>query len=158
MAFIIALIVIGLLLLLAELTIIPGFGIAGIGGIAALVGAIVMSFSQYGNTVGFCVLFGTLVICGIAVYFILRYKTWRKLTLKQQIDQKATPSPADRGISLGMEGVSVTRLNPAGNGRFGDITLEVQSAQGLVQPKTPIRIMQIEGTRVFVVPIDSPNN
>ena len=87
MAFIITLIVIGLILLMAELTIIPGFGIAGILGLASFIGAIVLAFTQFGSVVGFCVLFGALVVCGVLVFFILRSKTWRKISLKQSIGE-----------------------------------------------------------------------
>ncbi len=154
MAFIITLILIGLLLLVAELTIIPGFGIAGVLGLAAFIGAIALAFTQYGMFVGFIVLFSALAVCGILVFFILRSKTWRKITLKQQIDKKATPSPDDLGVSVGMEGVSITRLSPGGNARFGNTTVPVYAAQGLIQPKTPIKVTAIDGLRIMVMPVE----
>ncbi len=155
MAFIITLIVIGLILLMAELTIIPGFGIAGILGLASFIGAIILAFTQFGSVVGFCVLFGALVVCGVLIFFILRSKTWRKISLKQSIEEKATASPQDKGITVGMEGISITRLNPAGNGRFGDVTIEVRAEQGLIDPKTPIRVTEIDGLRIFVTPVEN---
>ncbi|HPV88367.1 MAG TPA: NfeD family protein [Bacteroidales bacterium] len=152
---IITLIIIGLLLLIAEMVILPGFGIAGILGLASFIGAIVAAFVQFGNTVGFLFLFGSLILCGVLVFFALRSKTWRKITLKHNIEEKAIPSPEDKGITVGMEGISLTRLNPAGNGRFGNITVEVRSSQGLIQPKTPIRVVYIEGLSIFVSPIEN---
>ncbi len=152
---IITLIVIGLLLLIAEMTVIPGFGIAGILGLASFIGAIVLAFLQFGNTIGFIILFGALTLCGVLVFFVLRSKTWRKITLKHNIDEKATPSPEDRGITVGMEGISLTRLNPAGNGRFGDITAEVRSSHGLIQPKTHIKVIYIEGLSIFVSSVEN---
>lgn len=154
MAFIITLIIIGLLLLVAELTIIPGFGVAGILGLASFVGAVVLAFTQYSLTVGFLVLFSALAVCGVLIFFILRSKTWRKIALKQKIDEKATPSPADLGITAGMEGISLTRLSPGGNARFGDKTVPVQAAQGLIQPKTPVKVTEIDGLRILVMPVE----
>ncbi|MDD2538481.1 MAG: NfeD family protein [Bacteroidales bacterium] len=153
MGLIITLIVLGLLLLIAEMTVIPGFGIAGILGLGSFIGAIVMAFIQFGNSIGFIVLFSSLIVCGILVFFVLRSKTWRKITLKKSIDEKATKSPSEQGITVGMEGVSLTRLSPTGNGRFGDITVEVRSAQELIPPKTPIKVAYIEGLSIFVVPL-----
>jgi membrane-bound ClpP family serine protease len=129
MGLIITLIVIGLLLLIAEMIVIPGFGIAGILGLASFIGAIVLAFTQF--------------------------KTWRKITLKQNIEDKALQSPAEKGITVGMEGFSLTRLNPSGNGRFGDVTVEVRSAQELIPPKTPIKVVYIEGLSIFVSPVEN---
>jgi len=78
-----------------------------------------------------------------------------KITLKDSIKEKALPAPEDKGVEVGMEGISLTRLNPAGNGRFGDITIEVRSSEGLIQAKTPIRIVHIEGLSIFVSPIEN---
>lgn len=153
MGLIITLIVLGLLLLIAEMTVIPGFGIAGILGLGSFIGAIVLAFIQFGNSIGFIVLFSSLIVCGILVFFVLRSKTWRKITLKMSIDEKATKSPSEQGITVGMEGISLTRLSPTGNGRFGDITVEVRSAQELIPPKTPIKVAYIEGLSIFVVPL-----
>ncbi|MFA7041548.1 MAG: NfeD family protein [Bacteroidales bacterium] len=153
MGLIITLIVLGLLLLIAEMTVIPGFGIAGILGLGSFIGAIVLAFIQFGNSIGFIVLFSSLIVCGILVFFVLRSKTWRKITLKKSIDEKATKSPSEQGITVGMEGISLTRLSPTGNGRFGDITVEVRSAQELIPPKTPIKVAYIEGLSIFVVPL-----
>jgi membrane-bound ClpP family serine protease len=153
MGLIITLIVLGLLLLIAEMTVIPGFGIAGILGLGSFIGAIVLAFIQFGNSIGFIVLFSSLIVCGILVFFVLRSKTWRKITLKKSIDEKATKSPSEQGITVGMEGVSLTRLSPTGNGRFGDVTVEVRSAQELIPPKTPIKVAYIEGLSIFVVPL-----
>ena len=135
------------------MTVIPGFGIAGILGLGSFIGAIVMAFIQFGNSIGFIVLFSSLIVCGILVFFVLRSKTWRKITLKKSIDEKATKSPSEQGITVGMEGVSLTRLSPTGNGRFGDVTVEVRSAQELIPPKTPIKVAYIEGLSIFVVPL-----
>lgn len=153
MGLIIMLLIVGLLLLLAELFIIPGFGVSGIMGLASFVGAVVLSFTQHGTTIGLIVLFSSLAVCAVAIFFILRSKTWQKLSLKQSIDNKSVPSPEEHGIAVGMEGVAITRLNPVGNGRFGDITAEITSDSGFLDSKTPVRVVRIDGTKVFVTPV-----
>lgn len=78
MGLIITLLVLGLLLIIAEMTVIPGFGITGILGLASFIGAIVMAFSQFGNTVGFIVLFAALVLCGILLFLSCALKPGEK--------------------------------------------------------------------------------
>ncbi len=155
MGLVITLILLGMLLLFAELTVIPGFGIAGILGLAGYAGGIVLAFTRFGTAIGLIVLFGALLLTAILLFFTLRSKTWKKITLKDSIKEKALPAPEDKGVEVGMEGISLTRLNPAGNGRFGDITIEVRSSEGLIQAKTPIRIVHIEGLSIFVSPIEN---
>ena len=62
MGLIIALIILGLVLILAEIFLIPGVGIAGLLGIASLVGSSVYAFMEIGNTAG-------LVISSVNVAF-----------------------------------------------------------------------------------------
>lgn len=155
MGLVITLILLGMVLLFAELTVIPGFGIAGILGLAGFAGGITLAFIRFGTTIGFVVLFSALVLTGILLYFILRSKTWRKITLKDSIEEKALSAPEEKGIEIGMEGICLTRLNPAGNGRFGDVTVEVRSSEGLIQAKTPIKVVHIEGLSIFVSPIEN---
>lgn len=155
MGLIITLILIGLLLLFVEMFLIPGFGVAGICGLASFIGAIVLSFSTYGNVVGFIVLFSALLVCGFFLAFALRAKTWKKLSLNQSIDSKAIASPSERGIIPGMKGVSCSRLSPGGTARINEQDMEVYAAQGMIAPGTPIEVMYIDGMRIIVKEIQT---
>ena len=52
MGFIITLILVGLVLMFAEILLIPGVGVAGILGLISMGGSCFCAFHQYGNTVG----------------------------------------------------------------------------------------------------------
>ena len=52
MGFIITLILVGLVLMFAEILIIPGVGVAGILGLLSLGGSCFYAFYEFGNTVG----------------------------------------------------------------------------------------------------------
>ena len=79
MGLVITLILLGMVLLFAELTVIPGFGIAGILGLAGYAGGIVLAFTRFGTTVGFIVLFSALILTGILLFFTLVRKRGREL-------------------------------------------------------------------------------
>jgi len=153
MGLIITLIIIGVVLLLAELLLIPGIGIAGILGLLALVGANFIAFFYHSQTVGIVVLILSIVICVLTFSYALRAKTWKRLSLKHEIEAKAIPLPQEQGIHIGMRGKTLGRLIPSGKARFGAIDAEVYAFRGVIDPGTEIEVIQIEDLRIFVVPV-----
>ena len=153
MALIITLILIGLVLLLAELLLIPGVGVAGVLGLAALIGANFIAFFYHPHPVGIIVLLITMVICILGVLYALRAKTWKRLSLKQEIVSKAIPLPQDLGIHTGMRGKTLGRLIPSGKARLGNHDVEVYAFQGVIDPGTEVEVVQIEDLHIFVVPV-----
>ena len=53
---------------------------------------------------------------------------------------------------IGLTGVAVTDLRPAGAGQFGDERLDVVSDNQWISAGTPIRIVRSEGYRHIVAP------
>jgi membrane-bound ClpP family serine protease len=151
MGLIIMLIIIGVVLLLAELLLIPGVGIAGILGLIALVGANFIAFYYHSQTVGIIVLIVSILICVVGMWYALRAKTWKRLSLKHEIEAKAIPLPEELGIHIGMRGKTLGRLIPAGKARFGNVDIEVYALQGVIDPGTEIEVVHIEDLRIFVV-------
>lgn len=89
MGFIIVLILVGLVLIFAEILLIPGVGIAGILGLLSMGGSCFYAFEQMGNTTGAIVTaVNALLIVALSIW-VLRAKTWRKFTLNTNIDSKA---------------------------------------------------------------------
>ena len=154
MGLIITLIVIGIVLLLAELLLIPGIGVAGILGLLSLVGANFIAFFYHSQTMGVIVLFLSVAICVLAVTYALRAKTWKRLSLHQEIEAKAIPLPQEQGIHVGMKGKTLGRLIPSGKARFGAVDVEVYAFQGVIDPGTEVEVIQIEDLRIFVVPVE----
>ena len=154
MGLIITLIIIGVVLILAELLLIPGIGVVGILGLLSLIGANFIAFFYHSQTVGVIVLILSIVICTLAVSYALRAKTWKRLSLNDEIEAKAIPLPQEQGIHIGMRGKTLGRLIPAGKARFGAIDTEVYALKGVIDPATEIEVVQIEDLRIFVVPVD----
>ena len=121
MGFILTLILVGVLLLLAEILLIPGVGIAGVLGLVSLIGSSVYAFYVMGMTAGTVVTaVNVVLVVGLTVY-ILREKTWKKFTLNTNIESKALPDNEEQ-LSIGDRGKTVTRLSPVGSARFGSVS------------------------------------
>ena len=81
MGFIITLILVGLVLIFAEILLIPGVGVAGILGLLAMAGSCFYAFAQIGTTAGIIVtVINAVLIVGLTLW-VLRAKTWKRLTL-----------------------------------------------------------------------------
>lgn len=148
MGLIVALIILGLVLLLAEILLIPGIGIAGILGVLSMGGSCYWAFHEYGTSAGLLVLAIILVLLVLFLIWVLRAKTWEKMSLKTNISSKAVvPEVA---VYVGDRGLTVTRLAPMGNVRFGDRVLEVTSIDGIINSSKEVEVVMIEDHRVFV--------
>jgi len=150
MALIITLIALGLVLLLLELFIIPGFGITGILGFASLAGGVVMAYVSYGVMTGHIVLVGALVISGLIVWLLLRSRTLDRLALHENITAQAIDSAEEKGLIIGMQGIAVTRLAPMGTVKFDEIETEAVAFEGIIDAQQQVVIIKIEGAKVIV--------
>lgn len=147
---IISLIVIGVLLIVAELVLLPGLSVAGIGALAAFGGAIYLGFTNYGTTGG------VIVICSIAATSIaatvisLKARTWQKLSLNQNIDSTSQPLP-ETEVSVGDTGVAVTRLAPMGNVIINGKTYEAKSlGDRYIDQRSEVEVVGFENFNVVV--------
>ncbi|HQO50241.1 MAG TPA: hypothetical protein PK939_07420, partial [Bacteroidales bacterium] len=93
---ILTLIFVGLLIVLLEILVIPGGGIAGIIGFGLMVSGVYLAFEREGTTAGLLVLSGTVVINIASLVLALRSKTWDKAMLKKQLDGKVNLIDAER--------------------------------------------------------------
>ena len=154
MALVITLTVIGLLLILAEILLIPGVGVAGILGILSLGGSCYYSFYEFGNSVGAIVTVINAVLLLVMLIYALRAKTWKRMTLETNVDSKAVEDES-LYVSLGDKGVAKTRLAPMGSVRFGDRVAEVKAVEGIVDSGTEVEVVMIEDKKIYVSAIMS---
>lgn len=150
MALVITLIVVGVLLIIAELVLIPGVFVAGTLGLASLVGSCYFAFSEWGQMGGVIVIGVNVVLLVVFVVLALRSKTWRRFTLDTNIDSHTDATPVDKGVSMGQRGVTVTRLCPMGRVKIGDLFLEVTSQDGVVNAGVEVEVCLIDDNKVYV--------
>lgn len=149
MGFIITLILVGLVLIFAEILLIPGIGVAGVLGILSMGGSCFYAFYEYDNTTGAIVTAVNVVLIVALTVWILRAKTWKKMSLETNIDSKAVSSDASV-LALGDRGRTLTRLAPMGSARFGDFVVEVKALEGMLDPDVDVEVVLIEDNRIYV--------
>lgn len=85
----IILVLFGVGLLLAEMFLLPGFGVAGIFGLCSLVGAVVIAYIKLAALwawAGHVTLAACILLCGIAVWIFLKSKALNKMALDTKIE------------------------------------------------------------------------
>lgn len=151
MGFIIVLILVGLVLIFAEILLIPGVGIAGILGLLSLSGSCFYAFNQLGNVTGAIVtVINAVLIVGLTAW-VLRAKTWKRFTLNTNIDSKATISFEEK-IAVGDRGRTLTRLAPMGSALIGKEAYEVKALEGMIDHDVEVEVVLIEDNRIYVKP------
>ena len=87
-ALVVILIVAGGILLLLELFLLPGFGIAGVAGFLSLAGAVAAAYLRIGAVAGHITLAAAIVAAALAVYGFIRSHTLQKMALDTSIESK----------------------------------------------------------------------
>ncbi len=85
----IMLVLFGVGLLLAEMFLLPGFGVAGIFGIGSLIAAVVLAYLKLTALwawAGHVTLIACVLLCGIAVWAFLKSKAMDKMALDAKIE------------------------------------------------------------------------
>lgn len=150
MGLIITLIVLGIVLVILEIVLIPGIFVVGTIGLLSLAASCIYAFRVFGNTGGIITVAVNVVLMIIALFFALRSKTWRLLSLKTEIDSKTDRNPAEKGLKCGDVGETVTRLSPVGKVLFGRTMVEATAGSGVIDPHRKVEIIYMEDNKIFV--------
>lgn len=156
MGFIITLILVGLVLMFAEIMLIPGVGVAGILGLLSMGGSCFYAFYHFDNTVGAIVTAVNAILLLLFIIWVLRAKTWKKMSLETNIDSKAV-SMESSVLAVGDRGKTLTRLAPMGSARFGDYVIEVKALEGMLDPNVIVEVVLIEDNKIYVRPLNNEN-
>jgi membrane-bound serine protease (ClpP class) len=153
----------GIVLLLVEMFVLPGFGVAGILGLLAMIAGAVIVLG--GPTPGpgdaalatFAVV-SALTLLGVATWAVVAsrrggYKALFGGTLDREDGYlSALPRPELEGL----QGVALTDLRPAGTAEVAGERLDVVSDGGWIDAGTPVRVLRAEGYRHVVQPLALP--
>ncbi|HOB40079.1 MAG: NfeD family protein [Limnochordia bacterium] len=149
----ILLFLVGLLLLLLELFVIPGFGIAGILGILGVFGSIILAFGDLQTAL---INLSIVLVVTIAAVILLwkrlsQSRLWKRLVLSHsESPQAGYRAPADLSHLVGKQGVAITPLRPSGTCVIDGQRYDVVSDGGFVKAHTRVEVVLTEGTRVVV--------
>jgi membrane-bound ClpP family serine protease len=177
----IAAMLVGVLLLVMEIFVIPGFGVAGVAGIILFLVGLVGTFIGAGSGhlfpdaggAGSEVWSGvTTVVLSVATAFVIMYflgKHFGSLPLLGRLvltddgaagvdgGLLAAMAPVDRRVAPGAVGVTLTPLRPSGRVQIGEEIVDVVSDFGFIRAGARVRVASVEQFRVTVEPVDAPD-
>lgn len=160
--------VFGVLLLLLEIFVIPGFGVAGIAGITCIVGSLVFSavddipsgfagnFTEIILSSLFIVVSSSLFALGLSIWLgakLLGSKRWAFALHAEQRPEEGYVS-VDMSVrkELGKEGIAFTDLRPAGKIMIGQEVYDAVSETGEFIPKgTGVKVIKHQSGQLYVV-------
>lgn len=149
MGLVISFIIIGLLLLFAEILIIPGVGVAGILGVLALGGSCVYAFLEVSTAAGIVTTVSITILLVVLTIYVLRAQTWKRISLNTNIDSKAI---SDVKVSVGDSGKTITRLVPMGQAVIGGESIEVKALEGMIDSNIEVVVVMIDDNKIYVKP------
>jgi membrane-bound serine protease (ClpP class) len=151
----------GVLLLLAEVFLLPGFTLAGIAGILMLVGGLGLTLVGAGATMSAVVTALGRVAISILIALagavaLLRYLPrlpfGRRLVLQtgMEADDGYVSAPDSDRQWLGRTGTAVSPLRPAGIAQFDDARVDVVSEGSFIDAGTSVEVTRVDGNRIVV--------
>jgi membrane-bound serine protease (ClpP class) len=154
----------GVVLLLAEIFVIPGFGVAGIAGILCIVASLFFSLIPNinltlpsGEAVGTAVstLAVTLVLLVILLFSLGRYlprsQRFSQLVLAPDLTSAEGYTSADTiDELLGQHGVTLTPLRPAGAADIDGERIDVITGGEFIPTGVAVEVVKVRGSRVEV--------
>lgn len=158
MTLIIALILIGMFLLVVEILILPGITVAAIGALAACGYAVYRGFVDYGNAGGLIALAAVLVLSVAVGMICLRARTWRRFTLKENIDGTSQEVPDESKVKVGDTGTAVSRLAPMGKVIINGQTYEAKSIDSYIDQQKEVVVTGVENFNLIVKLADKAND
>ena len=157
----------GVVCVAAEIFVLPGFGVLGLGGGLLVIASIVLASQSFvlpandyqirqmqWSLLGILGAAAGVTLLGIFVRRWLPATPFLKNVLLE-------PPPADAAIDeasddlVGASGTTTTRLAPAGKARIGDVIRDVVSDGILIEPGTAVEVVEVRDGRISVRPMAS---
>lgn len=144
----------GIIALVLEVFVFPGFGVAGITGII-LVGwgilLIAVDVTQVASALVIAII-TTIFLFLAGIRLMSRFNMWHKLTLqnRQQKEEGYVAPLSELSFFADREGTALTPLRPSGAAEINGHRLDVVTEGEFVNPGSQIKVIKVEGTRVVV--------
>jgi membrane-bound serine protease (ClpP class) len=151
----------GVVLLALEMFVIPGFGVAGVLGIAALLGGLSLSLVGAGASWDFILkavgrvvfsLLAALILSLVMLRFLPRLPWGRRLILETGLhaDEGYASAPEADERWLGKSGRAVSPLRTAGIAEIEGERVDVVSDGEFIESGAPIVVTRVDGNRIVV--------
>ncbi|HEY6486495.1 MAG TPA: NfeD family protein [Candidatus Cybelea sp.] len=153
---VIVLAVLGLVGILWELHVVPGHGLPGILGAGALLVAVLLAFGTPFLFIGLETIATAIVLTVIAFSITVRavpQNAWAHRLALSAAQGPEYVTSADFGALRGRFGTATSYLRPAGIASIDGRRVDVLTAGEFISAGTPIRVVRVEGARIFVEPV-----
>lgn len=154
--------VLGVILLLLEIFVIPGFGFVGILGIGLMIAGLFLGlipdFQLYDTSIfstAIIQLAAVFVATAIFIFFMSKFlpkvNAWNRLILHENISSKSGyAAKANFDHLVGKEGTALTDLRPAGTAIIEGNRIDVVTEGNYVTHDSPIVVKSVEGSKIVV--------
>lgn len=174
----VALFVLGILLLLVEVFVLPGFGLAGFTGIICIIAGVFgmlirnppnrlpwpqdeiawndITWGVVGLALGFA---GFFIVLWLFSKYLPKFRFLSGLTLmpspvgqggKMPVSMTVAPRTEIKEVAVGDTGEVLSTLRPTGKAKFDDAIVDVVAQADFLEKGTRVRITEIHGNRVIV--------
>lgn len=173
----ILLVAVGILLILLEIFVIPGFGVSGLLGAGCLLVGLVGTFvsedlrsaaGQHELGTGVASVLAGLFTASVGIWFLSRhlesFSMFRRLVLQAEVgggprerpvSLMQAAAPAEAGLAVGALGVAETDLRPAGRAQIDGRIVDVQSVGRYIERGSPIRVVS---TGRYVIEVEEADS
>lgn len=162
----------GMVALAVELFVLPGFGLFGIGGIIMVLASIVLASQTFvfpsnseqlniiANNMFWVAVCAAICMAGVITLGkrfentpVLRWVTIEAAGTDDLAELEEREAIVHWEHLLGQDGLTTTRLNPAGKAQFGKQIVNVLGTN-LISEGVPVRVVEVRGNSVFVEPLE----
>jgi membrane-bound serine protease (ClpP class) len=154
----------GIILLLLEIFVIPGFGVTGILGIICIIASLFLALIGGGNlpfwdtnqiSIAIIQLASALAAALVLLIFLARFlpksTIFNRLVLShEENSDKGFVSSKPLSELIGKEGRALTTLRPAGMADFNGAKIDVVADGDYVQQGSRLKVLRVEGSKVVV--------
>ena len=141
-------VILGLLLLLIEIFIVPGF-IVGIVGVVMVGVGVYFTYTDYGIFHGNVLLALIIVVMTVIVVYAFRNGAWDMFSNKETITGKANDI-GQLEVQVGDTGKTISAIRPSGIALVKSQRIEVHSEGSFIPSGAEIEIEKIDNNKIYI--------
>jgi membrane-bound ClpP family serine protease len=146
------LLIAGLSLVIIEIIFVPGTTVVGIAGVISSIVGVYLSFSIYGDNIGYLVTTVAVILNTATLIWALRTRAWERFSLKSSINSKVNEGQ-QVGLKVGDTGTTISALRPIGKALFGEKEYEVTTGSSFLDSGKKIKIVRIKNSKIYIEPL-----
>ncbi|MDA0378006.1 MAG: hypothetical protein O3C45_02490 [Bacteroidetes bacterium] len=149
----IALIILGVLLIIAEVYLIPGLNVVGIVGALLMLAAVVLAFIEAGMVGGMLTMLSAIGLTGGSLWWVWKSGAWDRFVLSSSLrtDERLLAREGEaRSRYLGKAGVALTPLRPTGVAEIEGERIEVVTEGDFISAGSRVKVVAMDRRKYFV--------